>query len=270
MKKAVAMVAAGILSAAMALSFAACGEEQESVIDTAKEMSSERIGSLEAWEAAFSDPTLGASGTSYTFNNANYSIENETVAVLSGTLSSTSSRLNVQTRTQGLLVVAGEKAYDYDRTELSSEDAEQSGSATVYENYYAADETRYEHYYKDSAGNWTMSTTSSLGISLSETSAYTGSLVEYADEYDLFTWSDERQGYCKSVSFASSALLGVTVNATLTLKFREGKIAAMIISDAAVAADQDMSGLLLGDVAASVEAGVVITYGGQSVTLPEV
>ena len=156
MKKAVAMVAAGILSAAMALSFAACGEEQESVIDTAKEMSSERIGSLEAWEAAFSDPTLGASGTSYTFNNANYSIENETVAVLSGTLSSTSSRLNVQTRTQGLLVVAGEKAYDYDRTELSSEDAEQSGSATVYENYYAADETRYEHYYKDSAGNWTI------------------------------------------------------------------------------------------------------------------
>ena len=190
--------------------------------------------------------------------------------MLSGTLSSTSSRLNVQTRTQGLLVVAGEKAYDYDRTELSSEDAEQSGSATVYENYYAADETRYEHYYKDSAGNWTMSTISSLGISLIETSAYTGSLVEYADEYDQFTWSDERQGYCKSVSFASSALLGVTVNATLTLKFREGKIAAMIISDAAVAADQDMSGLLLGDVAASVEAGVVITYGGQSVTLPEV
>ena len=62
----------------------------------------------------------------------------------------------------------------------------------------------------------------------------------------------------------------MTVNATLTLKFREGKIAAMIISDAAVAADQDMSGLLLGDVAASVEAGVVITYGGQSVTLPGV
>ena len=97
MKKAVAAIAACVISAAMIASFAACGEPESGVIDRVKEIASERIGSSEAWAAAFTDPTLGASGTSYTFNNANYSIENETVAVLSGNVSATSSRLTIPT-----------------------------------------------------------------------------------------------------------------------------------------------------------------------------
>ena len=269
MKKAVAAIAACVISAAMIASFAACGEPESGVIDRVKEIASERIGSSEAWAVAFTDPTLGASGTSYTFNNANYSIENETVAVLSGNVSATSSRLTITTRTTGVLTVAGDKVYDYDASTMSSDDtSNDSSSETVEEAYYALGENSYKHYYKDGAGNWTMMTISELGISLIETGAYTGDLLEYADEYDQFTWSDERQGYCKSVSFPSDALLGVTVNATLTLKFREGKIAAMLISDAAVDPETDTSGLALSEIAATVDVGVLITYGGQSLSLP--
>ena len=63
-------------------------------------------------------------------------------------------------------------------------------------------------------------------------------------------------------------LLDVTVNATLTLKFRDGKSAAMLISDAAVDPDAATDGLLLTDIAASVQVGVIVTYGGRTVSLP--
>ena len=42
----------------------------------------------------------------------------------------------------------------------------------------------------------------------------------------------------------------------------------MLISDAAVDPDAATDGLLLTDIAASVDTGVIVTYGGRTVTLP--
>lgn len=265
MKKVFAALAAGVMASAMALSLAACAEPEKSVVERAEEMASERIGSREAWEAAFADPTLGATDTSYTFNNANYSIESESISTIGGNLGG-GSRLNISSRVTRELTVAGDKLHFAQRTEMSGDTSEDSTQINGKEEYYALDESRYEYYYKDANGAWKMETRSKLGISLIETSAYTGTLTSYADSYEMFTWSDARMGYYLPVTI--KGLLDVAVNATLTLKFREGKIAAMLISDAAVDPDAATDGLLLTDIAASVQVGVIVTYGGRTVSLP--
>lgn len=249
MKRAIAVLVTGVLSATMIAGFAACAPDK-SVAERAEEMVSERVGSRAGWEAAFSDPTQGAGDRSYTFHNANYSIESETRM-------SASNAAAVITRE---LVVADEKAHSYQRTEMYVNNMEEAISSVVRDVYYAADVSRYQYYSQDDDGNWTMTTASGLDISLIETTAQTGSLTEYADEYDQFTWSDEKRGYCKSV--ALTGVLGTPVTATLTVKLQGGRVAAMIISDA-VAADGS-------NTSATISVHVVITYGGQSVTLPSV
>lgn len=247
MKRAIAVLAAGVLSAAMIASFAACGPEK-SVTERAEEMVSERVGSLADWEAAFSDPTQGAGDHSYTFNNANYRIEGEVH------MSASNAAVTITRE----LVVAEERVHRYRRTEMYINDSLEGD--IVRDHYYAADVSRYQYYAQGDDGNWTMSTISSLDISLIETGTYTGTITEYADEYDQFIWSDEKQGYCKSVSL--EGLLEVPFTATLTVKLQGGRVAAMIISDAVAAEGSDAS--------ATISAHVVITYGGQSVTLPSV
>ena len=254
MKRAIAVFAAGVLSAAMIASLAACAEEPNDVADNAEDMVSERVGSRADWEAAFSDPTQGAGDRSYTFHNANYSIESE-VRSSDGD----AARVVVYE-----MVVADEKVHRYQRSEMYINDALHL-DPNVTDNYYVADVSRYQYYYQGEDGDWTMETISDLGdvdqgVSLLATSAYTGSLTEYADEYDQFIWSDEKQGYCKSVSL--TGVLGTPVTATLTLKLQGGRIAAMIISDA-VPTESDNASV-------SISVSVMITYGGQSVTLPSV
>lgn len=254
MKRAIAVFAAGVLSAAMIASLAACAPEK-SVAERAEEMVSERVGSRAGWEAAFSDPTQGAGDHSYTFHNANYCIESETRM----------SANNAAAVIARELVVAEEKVHCYQRTEKYINNMEEAASSIVRDVYYAADVSRYQYYYQGEDGDWTMETISDLGdvdqgVSLLATSAYTGSLTEYADEYDQFIWSDEKQGYCKSVSL--TGVLGTPVTATLTLKLQGGRIAAMIISDA-VPTESDNASV-------SISVSVMITYGGQSVTLPSV
>ena len=250
MKRAIAVFAAGVLSAAMIASLAACAEEPNDVADNAEDMVSERVGSRADWEAAFSDPTQGAGDHSYTFNNANYCIESETRMTASNAAA-------VITRE---LVVAEEKVHRYQSTEMYINNMEEAASSIVRDVYYAADVSRYQYYSQGEDGSWMKSTLSRLDISLIETTAQTGSLTEYADEYDQFIWSDEKQGYCKSVSL--TGVLGTPVTATLTLKLQGGRIAAMIISDA-VPTESDNASV-------SISVSVMITYGGQSVTLPSV
>lgn len=249
MKRAIAVFAAGVLSAAMIASLAACAPEK-SVAERAEEMVSERVGSRAGWEAAFSDPTQGAGDHSYTFHNANYCIESETRM----------SANNAAAVIARELVVAEEKVHCYQRTEKYINNMEEAASSIVRDVYYAADVSRYQYYSQGEDGSWMKSTLSRLDISLIETTAQTGSLTEYADEYDQFIWSDEKQGYCKSVSL--TGVLGTPVTATLTLKLQGGRVAAMIISDAVPADGANAS--------ATISVSVVITYGGQSVTLPSV
>lgn len=250
MKRAIAVFAAGVLSAAMIASLAACAEEPNDVADNAEDMVSERVGSRADWEAAFSDPTQGAGDRSYTFHNANYCIESETRM----------SANNAAAVIARELVVAEEKVHCYQRTEMYINNMEEAASSIVRDVYYAADVSRYQYYSQGEDGSWMKSTLSRLDISLIETTAQTGSLTEYADEYDQFIWSDEKQGYCKSVSL--TGVLGTPVTATLTLKLQGGRVAAMIISDAVPADGANAS--------ATISVSVVITYGGQSVTLPSV
>ena len=277
MKKVFAALAAGVMASAMALSLAACAEpEEESLIDRAEEMVSERIASRETWEAAFADPTLGATDTSYTFNNANYSIEAETLITVSGNEPS-GERIDLHNRTKTSLTVAGDKLRCSYRLERWGADASDLQLSEEKEQYYALGDGRYIRYSVEN-GSWIPSFATRLDLSLLSatggetsltwTSEHTGSLTSYAGSYESFTWSDERQGYTIPVRATLNEFLGLTVNATLTLKFREGKIAAMLISDAAIDPDAATDGLLLTDIAASVDTGVIVTYGGRTVTLP--
>lgn len=249
MKKAVAAVAACMMSAAMIASFAACAPEK-SALERAQEMSSERLGSREEWEAAFADPTQGAEGNSYTFNNANYRIESEMRASAS----------NASVVVERDLVVGEEKVYLYQQTDMYIGDSEEVAQSLTQEDYYAADASRYEHYYRDDDGVWAMTTVSSIDLALLYTSTHTDELTEYADDYDAFVWNDEKQGYCRTVSL--TGLLDTTVTATLTLKFQGGKIAAIMISDSSAAEGAALS--------STVEVGVIISYNGQKVSLPVV
>ena len=250
MKKVFAALAAGVMASAMALSLAACAEPEKSVVERAEEMASERIGSREAWEAAFADPTLGATDTSYTFNNANYSIESESVTM------GGKGENGLRTVDKRVLTVADERVHRYENYErYTSLVSETPAQVITTDEYYVADESRYAYYVQNENDAWTMTTVSKLGISLTET-AIGGAFTVYADEYDAFVWEEARQGYCKEVDTGS-------YTATLTLKFRDGKIAAMLITDSEYGEDASFPGL-------STRISVVITYGGQHIDLPKI
>lgn len=82
-------------------------------------------------------------------------------------------------------------------------------------------------------------------------------IMMYGSFYDSFTYSAEQKGYVIKAGSEFEALVG---NAFIVLKFKDGKLATFYSEIKSGSATEGVTGIEL----------VKITYGGQSLTLPEV
>ncbi len=274
------------LSSCLVIGLAACGG---SAIDEAKSIRGEEVTEAE-WKAALSEVSTEGTGISALAaddaeEGANFAVSYATRADMSleseggniGDQEIEAMSVSAKAEVSADLVVADGKMHitmNYSVSLTGSENLlelmetdpiDESGKVEI---YTSVTDSSAEAYVSIDGGEWKKySAGASLGVS-SAVLSQLESLVQiadcsgYADMFSSFEYSDEDKGYAFKGSVEGDDVFGA--DASLVIKIKDGKLAAIVSEGSA---DSNAFGM---KTSGSTGTGLVYTFGGQSITLPEV
>ena len=153
--------------------------------------------------------------------------------------------MDVTQTAKKLCIVVGTR--EYYRTEYEAEGDEEvvqeAAAQGVLEEYYEKTESGYDYYVKDNDVEWTKYHRATGMATVSE-------FVSYGQLYELFEYSAEHGGYLLNSS-----------GRNIVFKFKNGKLVVIYTEEQRTNSDGDQV-VMTGT--------TTLTYGGQSLTLPEV
>ena len=222
------------LTAILAIGLTAC--------NSAQSMKSDEV-TLEGWTSAFSEE-----------NFTNVRMEGETTSGVSG--KAQGGKVDYSQTRRITAVIAGDYEYYKIETETSGKilGIDIADPQPVVEKYSAKKEDgTYTIYTKDASGNWIMED-SVVSVAAD---IIVGMIGTYANMYESYVFSKDRKGYVGAEDLDGTQEV---------LKFKDGKLAAIWLQSEKP--DFDENGFTYA-VRISGTSSVSFTYGGQSITLPQ-
>ena len=230
----VATMASLALAGVMCVGFAACGGE------SAKSIKGEEV-TAEQWDAAFENEEL--------YQNFKLEIENETVITMGD--------IKVTIDATGELLYADQKTYTTQKAKTSVKGDLPAGAGysdgTVESEYYVDETGETTKYIEKKDGAWAYVEQGSGMDHYTSAMEELEFLIDQAGSLDFedYEYSTEHNGYVEKDAEEGDLIV---------IKFKDGKLKAMYVEQSGTEGPASMS----------MTGSYVITYGGQSVTLPTV